>query len=79
MVYLGPINTLSRIAKTTAVKGYSSEQDMPVNKILDSKLIVTPEHDRRQQRDRRKQARKPVLETRGADRREAKTKVDITV
>lgn len=79
MVYVGPVNTLSMTAKTKAVKGYSPEQDMPVSKAVDSKLTVPPEQDRRKQRDRRKQPRTPVLETRGADRRHAKSRVDVSV
>ena len=79
MVYVGPINTYSRTAKTKSVKGYSPDGDMPVNKSVDSTVKVAPAVDRRKAHDRRSEARDPLLETRtGRDRRK-KTRIDINV
>lgn len=80
MVYIGPVNTLSLTAKTKAISGYTTEQNMPVHKQVDSTVHVAPEHDRRRQQDRRKHPRAPVLETRQGDRRKnGKPHVDISV
>jgi hypothetical protein len=82
MVYIGPVNTLSLTAKTKAASGYSPEKDMPVGKIVDRTIVNPPvQQDRRRQRDRRKQPREPVLETRqGVDRRQgAKQRIDVSV
>lgn len=78
MVYLGPINTLSLTAKTRAVKGYSTEQDIPVNKPVDSTVRVAPAVDRRKAHDRRREQRDTLVETRVGDRRK-RPGIDITV
>lgn len=78
MVYLGPINTLSLTAKTKAVKGYSSDQDTPVNKPVDSTVRVAPAVDRRKAHDRRREQRDTVVETRAGDRRK-RPRIDVNV
>lgn len=80
MVYIGPVNTLSLTAKTKAVSGYTTEQNLPVSKSVDSTVHVAPVVERRKSRDRRKQQRDPMVETRSGDRRSAKRpKIDITI
>ncbi len=79
MVYLGPINTLSLTAKTKAVKGYSREETLPVNKPVDSTMQIAPTVDRRKARDRRREQRDTLLETRvGGDRRK-RPRIDVKV
>ena len=79
MVYLGPINTLSLTAKTKAVKGYSAEQDMPVNKPVDSTVHVAPMVDRRKAHDRRREQRDTMVETRVSGDRRKRPRIDVTV
>lgn len=80
MVYIGPVNTLSLTAKTRAVQGYSSEQNMPVSKIVDKTLKVAPENERRRQGDRRKQSRDSKFDTRQGGRRLSdKPHIDVSV
>lgn len=79
MVYLGPINTLSLTAKTKTVKGYSREETLPVNKPVDSTMQVAPMEDRRKARDRRREQRDTLIETRvGGDRRK-RPRIDVKV
>lgn len=81
MVYLGPVNTLSLAAKTKAISSYSPEKDLPVGKTVDRTIINQPTQDRRRQRDRRKQPRESILDTRqGGDRRQsARPHIDVSV
>ena len=79
MVYLGPINTLSLTARTKAVKGYSPEQDMPVNKPVDSTVHVAPTVDRRRAHDRRREQRDTLVETRAGGDRRKRPRIDINV
>ncbi|MGB3609137.1 MAG: hypothetical protein WA987_02080 [Cellvibrio sp.] len=79
MVYIGPINTLSLTAKTKAVKGYSSEENMPVNKPVDSTMRILPMADRRKTPDRRRQQRDPMVETRAGGDRRKRPRIDVEV
>ena len=79
MVYLGPINTLSLTAKTKAVKGYSAEQDMPVNKPVDSTVHIAPMVDRRKAHDRRREQRDTMVETRVSGDRRKRPRSDVNV
>lgn len=80
MVYIGPVSTLSLTAKTRAVKGYSPEQNIPVNKIVDKTLQVAQENERRRQGDRRKQARNSKFDTRQGGRRLSdQPSIDVSV
>lgn len=77
MSYIGPINTLPPSARTKIKTTYARDQTMPVSEQVPDTTGVTPTRERRQ-KDRRRQNRKPLVDSRSGDRRRRR-KVDIEV
>lgn len=77
MSYVGPISTLPPSARTKINTTQARDQTMPVTEQVPDATKVTPTRERRRG-DRRRQARKTMVDMRSGDRRRRR-RVDIEV